>query len=95
MRVPCQHWWFTQDITQCTRPCYDYEVYVVILVNKRNYIENSLYCALSREESIQMNQDSIVTNTQAQSTKDLLTITIEIGNGRNENIYINEGDSPR
>lgn len=42
-----------------------------------------------------MNQDSIVTNTQAQSTKDLLTITIEIGNGRNENIYINEGDSPR
>ena len=33
--------------------------------------------------------------TQSQSSrKELLTITIEIGNGQNENIHINEGDSP-
>lgn len=30
-----------------------------------------------------------------RSNKELLTITIEIGNGQNENIHINEGDSPR
>ena len=48
-----------------------------------------------REESTQIKTESQNNNTQAQSTKDLLTITIEIGNGRNENIYINEGDSPR
>ena len=29
------------------------------------------------------------------NSKELLTITIEIGDGQNENIYINEGDSPR
>lgn len=29
-----------------------------------------------------------------RSSKELLTITIEIGNGQNENIHINEGDSP-
>jgi len=36
-------------------------------------------------------------NTEVNDTnsKELLTITIEIGDGHNENIYINEGDSPR
>jgi len=31
----------------------------------------------------------------AQPNKELMTITIEIGDGQNENILIREGDSPR
>ncbi len=29
-----------------------------------------------------------------QSLKETLTITIEIGNGQSENIYVGDGDSP-
>ena len=47
------------------------------------------------ENREQRYQTASFSNNNAGPRKQLLTITIEIGNGQNENILIREGDSPR